>query len=324
MMRGQKLNIGLLSLFCAAVAVQGWMGNPVSAQVPPGSTNVTVTDPAMVRDGQYSASQYYGDPAEVLGERRGQRQTQQEEIRILIKEGSKVYCAWSNQLLHNDVTFQEVPPEQAQNYYDDGTHHDEIPFDGLPSRVYINNAEYLSPYAIAIKEKLIRLKEKVLLLEDSIDPGMQEWLDTQQELRVARKLKENSYERSESKPAMWNEMGLWDPLRFYAGLQVVSLDRKTELPKFVEKLRDQTVFMQVFDENVIDRFRGYEYYPDEENPEWERALWAEIEPESKDVRDYWGFDEQQELEEQQQFMGMQGMGMGMDPSMMGGPMPGMY
>ena len=263
--------------FLLSLATQGM------TQTVRGSSNVEEYDPALAR-----RSDYYRELGPGRADR-AQRQ-QEEEIRVLVKSGQKIYCNYSNQLLHNDVKFEEVLVEQAAQYYDDGTHNDEIPFDGLPSNVAVNNYQYISPYAIAIKEHMERLKAKGLLLEDSDDPDMARWLEEQRLERIQIHLKNKDIETDESKPALWNDMDLWDPLRFYCGLHVVSLDEKTTLPKFVDKLTDITSFLKVFDEDTIGQFRGYEYYPDEENPSWEQRLWAVTEPEDKAVRKHWGLD----------------------------------
>ena len=188
-----------------------------------------------------------------------QERPEQKEITVEIKEGKKIYCAWSNQLIHNDVAFRTVSTEESTRYYDDGTHDDEIPFDGLPSSVQVNNYQYLSPYAVAIKEKMEELKNKVLTTET---------LD-------------------EKKPSRFQKEGLWDPQRFYCGMHVTSLDEKSTLPKYSNKLIDLSEAMQVFDETVLDQFQGYEYYPDKEHPEWEQALWRQTPPKDPKARKQW-------------------------------------
>jgi len=86
-------------MFLAGFLYAGcWVGSWAQ----PGSGNVEVYDPALER-----SSGYYG---EFPGRARRPEQ-QQQEVRVLIKEGKKIYCAWSAQLLDNDVTFKEVTPE---------------------------------------------------------------------------------------------------------------------------------------------------------------------------------------------------------------------
>jgi len=183
-----------------------------------------------------------------------------EQDSVQIKTGEKIYCAWSQQLLHNKVTFDLVAPEEAERFYDDGTHYDEIPFDGLPSRVLTNSSQYIGPYALAIKEKMEGLRDKVLT-QESIDRH-----------HVSR----------------WSEEDRWDPCRFYAGLHVTSLDGTSSLPQYSEKLKELSRAMEAFDQDVIEQFRGYEYYPDKEYPEREQALWNRVETRDPKVRQQWG------------------------------------
>lgn len=259
------------------------LGGASIGQVPPGSSSVMITDPGMA-----GPTGYYRDFGQVMPDRRGM-QDQQQQVMVLIKQGTKIYCAWSNQLIHNDVTFLEVTPEQASQFYDDGTHNDEIPFDGLPSNVVINNYQYLSPYAIAIRERMEGVRERVLTVEDA------------DQIKVAR----------------WYQEGKWEPLRFYAGFHVASLDRKTDLPRFSDKLADMTEYIHGFDQDYIEQLRGYEYYPDREFPQWERQLWTRQEPRDPAVRREMGFDRRRRQEMEMDQFGYPGM-MGAYPGMMYG------
>ena len=232
-------------------------------QTIPGSNRAQEYDPALNRRSSYGNFERLGPGGIEMDREQRPGQQQQEEIRVLIKTGKKVYCAWSDQLLDNDVQFDEVVQEEASKYYDDGTHNDEIPFDGLPSSVTIDKNLHISPYALAIKENLERLKEKVLTLETS----------------------------EQYKVNMWKQLDKWDPLQFYSGLYVTSLDAKSgEMPKFVDKITDLTDYIDIFDQSYIEQFRNFEYYPDKENPQWERALWSKVSPKSKVVRKRLGLD----------------------------------
>lgn len=206
------------------------------------------------------------------------RPQEEQQVTVLIKQGKKIYCAWQNVplLLHNDVQFLEVLPEEAEKFYDDGTHNDEVPFDGLPSNVEIINDQYISPYAVAIKEKLGAFKDKMLTMEESEFMNVSEWMD---------------YEKDN-----------WDPLRFYAGFKVASLDEKTILPRYVDKLEEMVTEFEIFDQDVIEQFRGYEYYSDEENPAMERELWSRIDPQNPKIRKKFKVDQRQ----RQQDFGLQG------------------
>lgn len=216
---------------------------------------------------------------------------EEEQIRILIKQGTKIFCAWSNQLIHNDVVFKEVTPEEASQFYDDGTHNDEVPFDGLPSNVLINNYQYLSPYAIYVKERMQDLRERLM---------------TTQEINNIPILE-------------WEEQSKWGPLRFYSGFYVASLDDRSPLSKYSNKARDLEDFGIEFEERAIAPFRGYTYYPDKEHRSWERRLWMNWAPEDPAVRREWNLRKGQTIPRPGAQMrgGMMGGMMGM-PGMMGG------
>jgi len=225
---------GMILAFGFILVGAWWLGVSTvgSAQTVPGSGSVREYDPMMARP-----STIYGDFREIGPGR--QPRTQQEQVTVLIKQGKKIYCAWSNQLLHNDVSFREVSPEQAEKFYDDGTHNDEIPFDGLPSNVEEDKYTYIGPYGMLIALELELLKNRILTL------------DTVDRIKIHQ----------------WEDRGKYDPLRFYSGLHVVSLDRKSPLPRFVEKLTDLTDYVEILDQDVLEQFRGYQPYSDREHPE---------------------------------------------------------
>jgi len=232
-----------ISLTVCGILAGVWLiGLPLvgtAQEAVPESRSVGQYDPGTARPSTY----YEPGGLRELGGRARRPRPEQEQITVLIKQGKKVYCAWSNQLLHNDVSFKEVPPEQAEKFFDDGTHNDEIPFDGLPSSVDRDNYTHIGPYGVLIALELELLKNKVITL-DSIDRyKVHEWI------------KKNKY----------------DPLRFYSGLHVTSLDGKTTLPKFSDKLADLTDYAEILDVDVIEQFRGYKPYQDKENPGHEAA-----------------------------------------------------
>ena len=180
---------------------------------------------------------------------RDRRPKQDEEVTVLIKECEMIYGTWSGLLLFNDVNFNQVPPERARNYFDDGTHGDEIAFDGLPSRVTMNREDYISYYAITIWHKLVQLKNKAL---------------TEESARMV-------------KVAEWERSDLWDPLRFYSGLYVTSLDEDSKIPKFVDQFYKMSDYWYGYDATFIAQFRINEqqyYQPqeDQERPDWQRAV----------------------------------------------------
>ncbi|HPA44642.1 MAG TPA: hypothetical protein PK395_02670 [bacterium] len=79
---------------------------------------------------------------------------------VIVKEGEAIYCAVYGDLIDYQVYVKQVPVDEvAGNYYDDGTHGDEVAFDGVPSKIEENRDKYLGPFAIRYKKML----EKVLV-----------------------------------------------------------------------------------------------------------------------------------------------------------------
>jgi len=79
---------------------------------------------------------------------------------VIVKEGEAIYCAVYGDLIDYRVYAKQVPVDEvAGNYYDDGTHGDEVPFDGVPSNIEEIRDKYLGPFAIRYKKML----EKVLV-----------------------------------------------------------------------------------------------------------------------------------------------------------------
>ena len=179
---------GMILVVCFILAGACWLGVSTVglAQTVPGSRSVQEYDPMTARP-----STIYGDGFRELGPGR-QPRAQQEQVTVLIKQGKKIYCAWSNQLLHNDVVFREVPPEQAEKFYDDGTHNDEIPFDGLPSNVEEDKFTYIGPYGILVALQLELLKNRILTL------------DTVDRIKIHQ----------------WEDRGKYDPLRFLSLIHI--------------------------------------------------------------------------------------------------------
>ena len=74
---------------------------------------------------------------------------------VTVKYGEKVYDAVFGDLIDYKVYFIQVPSDTiGVHYFDDGTHGDEVAFDGMPSNITINRDTYLGPFAIRYKKML--------------------------------------------------------------------------------------------------------------------------------------------------------------------------
>ncbi|MFH1741340.1 MAG: hypothetical protein ABIH23_20240 [bacterium] len=88
---------------------------------------------------------------------------------VTVKEGEAVYCAVFGDLIDYRVYPRQVPLDEiAGNYYDDGTHGDEVAFDGVPSNIEEDRDTYLGPFAIKYKNMM----KKVLV--DAVITAMNE------------------------------------------------------------------------------------------------------------------------------------------------------
>ncbi len=74
---------------------------------------------------------------------------------VVVKEGEAVYCAVYGDLIDYRVYTRYVPlDEVAGSFFDDGTHGDEVPGDGLPSNIVEHRDTYLGPFAIKYKNMI--------------------------------------------------------------------------------------------------------------------------------------------------------------------------
>src|SRR5690606_16505353 len=63
-----------------------------------------------------------------------------------VRGGQRIFCANCNLLLYDTVDFRQVPALDSAGYYDDGTHGDDFPNDGVPSLVVEERDRYLGEY----------------------------------------------------------------------------------------------------------------------------------------------------------------------------------
>lgn len=166
-----------------------------------------------------------------------------QEVAILVKEGTVVYCAMSRQLLHYNVQWKQVPRAVAESgrYFDDGTNGDEVAYDGVPSRIVVVDDRYIGPEAWKNKLRL------------------EAWV---RQMGFPTRLEKFGYSNAKLKEG---EMHPHSPLAFYS-VPAVALDEQSE----VSKLQDEKSRLEAYRTIVIDSFlaeyEGYEYYPDYTKP----------------------------------------------------------
>ncbi|HNT34526.1 MAG TPA: hypothetical protein PKH07_05940 [bacterium] len=153
---------------------------------------------------------------------------------IMVKTGERVFCAMCGRKLDDTVHFEEVLLEQAGGYYDDGSHNDEVPRDGLPSNIIEVRTSYIGPYCGLLRDRLLSYWVKV--------KNPQTW----------------GYYRSASYPRHWAAVA------FY-GLPVAALDRvKAESPlepltRWSQQLEEYVAFWHSF---YVQPYFQYEIHPD--------------------------------------------------------------
>jgi hypothetical protein len=83
--------------------------------------------------------------------------TEEAEILVTYKEGwkqkgaSRIYDAIDGRMITNDVLVRpyHLKKDEALKKFDDGSHGDEVPNDGVPSRVLVNQTDYIGPRTAA-------------------------------------------------------------------------------------------------------------------------------------------------------------------------------
>jgi hypothetical protein len=74
---------------------------------------------------------------------------------VLVKYGEKIYDAVYGDLVDYKVYYLNMTADTiGVHYFDDGTHGDEVPYDGIPSNITINRDTYLGPFSIKYKSQL--------------------------------------------------------------------------------------------------------------------------------------------------------------------------
>ncbi len=88
--------------------------------------------------------------------------SEEAEVLVTIKEGwrqtgaSRIYDAVDGRMITNDVTVRPFrqKKEDALKMFDDGSHGDEVPYDGIPSRVLVNSTDFIGPRTAANYDEL--------------------------------------------------------------------------------------------------------------------------------------------------------------------------
>jgi len=79
---------------------------------------------------------------------------------VTVKYGEKVYDAVFGDLIDYKVYFISVMADSiGVDYFDDGSHGDEVAYDGMPSLIMENDDTYLGPFSIKYKKQLEKALE---------------------------------------------------------------------------------------------------------------------------------------------------------------------
>lgn len=74
---------------------------------------------------------------------------------VMVKYGEKVYDALYKDLVRYNVYYIQVPPDTVGvHYFDDGTHGDEVAYDGVPSLITVREDEFFGPFTIIYKKRI--------------------------------------------------------------------------------------------------------------------------------------------------------------------------
>lgn len=74
-------------------------------------------------------------------------ETQQEQqVTIMVRTGQRIFCAHCGAMLKDTVHFTQVGIEESVRFYDDGTHGDLVPDDGLPTYIEDVRDDFIGPW----------------------------------------------------------------------------------------------------------------------------------------------------------------------------------
>jgi hypothetical protein len=111
---------------------------------------------------------YYAEAEEALTEtidlspyiRRDPETQQEQEVTIMVRTGQRIFCAHCGAMLKNTVHFTQVGMEQSVRFYDDGTHGDLVPDDGLPTYIEDVRDDYIGPWCYQHKLLLESVRDR--------------------------------------------------------------------------------------------------------------------------------------------------------------------
>lgn len=94
---------------------------------------------------------YFGEAREQLREIdlgpyiQRDEQGREQEVLIVVWTGERIFCAHCGELLRDTTHFENVRLEESVNYFDDGTHGDLVPNDGLPTSIKKIDRDFIGP-----------------------------------------------------------------------------------------------------------------------------------------------------------------------------------
>ncbi|MCG3196188.1 MAG: hypothetical protein GHCLOJNM_00660 [bacterium] len=119
--------------------------------------------PGSYIEGAGAANQAFQDTVKAAqGGQPGQPAEPQAETFVTAKKGwqkkgaSRIYDAVDGRMIVNDVTVQpnKLTRKEAVREYDNGRHGDEVPRDGVPSRIQVNSTDFIGPRTAANYDEL--------------------------------------------------------------------------------------------------------------------------------------------------------------------------
>lgn len=164
---------------------------------------------------------------------------EQQNVMVWVKEGKIVKCAYSRALLHYNVAWNNMPREVAESgkYYDDGTHGDEVAYDGIPSNIEIVDDRYIHPECW--KNKL-RLEAWMNLM--AFPP---------------------TFERLGFDPKVLRDGELHPaaPLSFFS-VGAAALQEESQVAQHGDQMEQLNAYVTLIKDWIDSQYAGYEWYPD--------------------------------------------------------------
>jgi len=156
-----------MSLIFLVLLSSMWVGRSVGAQV---GDDINVGGEIDRSEGQPAAPEAAPEGGEtpeavpetlVTGEQPAGTPQLQETF-VTVKEGwqekgaSRIYDAVDGKMIINDVSIRpfRLTRREAVRKYDNGTHGDEVPRDGVPSRILVNDTDFMGPRTAANYDEL--------------------------------------------------------------------------------------------------------------------------------------------------------------------------